>query len=229
MAVKKSALTAILFDLDGTIVNTDPIHYQVWRDILLEYDVEIDEKIYQSRFTGRLNPEIIQDMLPHLSPEEGEKLAEEKEARFREKAHELKPTEGFSELIALTEKYGIKRALVTNAPTKNALFMLKILGLEETFDTVVIAEQEAAAKPDPTPYRVALERLGVDPEQAIAFEDSPSGIHSAVGAGIPTIGVASSGKPIKMREMGAFMTVYDFTDSEMWTFLNSQITLNPVI
>lgn len=221
-------LTAILFDLDGTIVNTDPIHYQVWREILLDYDVEIDEEIYQSCFTGRLNPEIIQDILPNLSLEEGEKLAEEKEARFRDKAPELKPMEGFSHLIALTHKYGIKRALVTNAPTKNAHFMLNILGLEETFDTVVIAEQEAAAKPDPTPYRVALERLGVTPQEAIAFEDSPGGIRSAVGAGIPTIGVASTGQPIKMREIGAFMTVYDFTDSEMWTFLNSRMTLDPI-
>lgn len=221
-------LTAILFDLDGTIVNTDPIHYQVWRDILLDYDVEIDEEIYKSRFTGRLNPEIIQDILPNLSLEEGEKLADEKEARFRDRADELKPMEGFSHLIALTEKYGIKRALVTNAPTKNALFMLDILGLKETFDTVVIAEQEAAAKPDPTPYRVALKRLGVNPEQAIAFEDSPSGISSALGAGIPTIGVASSGKPIKMREMGAFMTIYNFMDFEMWAFLNSQMALDRV-
>ena len=221
-------LNAILFDLDGTIVNTDPIHYQVWRDILLDYDVEIDEKIYKSRFSGRLNPEIIQDFLPHLSPQASDKLAEEKEARFREKAGEIKLTEGFSRLITLTQRHGIKRALVTNAPTKNAQFMLNILGLEETFDTVVIAEQEAAAKPDPTPYRVALERLGVQPEQAIAFEDSRSGIHSAVGAGIPTIGVASSAKPIEMREMGAFMTIYDFTDVEMWTFLNSRIALDPV-
>ena len=221
-------LTAILFDLDGTIVNTDPIHYQVWREILLDHNVEIDEKIFKSRFTGRLNPEIIQDMLPNLSPVEGERLTEEKEVRFREKAHELKPMEGFSHLIALTQKYGIKRALVTNAPTKNALFMLKVLGLEETFDTVVIAEQEAAAKPDPTPYKVALERLGVDPKQAIAFEDSPSGINSAVGAGIPTIGVASSSKPIEMREMGVFMTVHDFTDVEMLTFLNSQIASDSV-
>ena len=221
-------LTAILFDLDGTIVNTDPIHYQVWREILLDYDVEIDEKIYQSRFTGRLNPEVIHEILPHLSPEEGEKLAEEKEVRFREKAPQLKPMQGFSHLIALTQRYGIKRALVTNAPTKNAHFMLNILGLEATFDTVVIAEQEAAAKPDPTPYRVALERLGVTPEEAIAFEDSPSGIRSAVGAGIPTIGVASSGEPVEMLRMGVFMTVYDFTDPQMWTFLNSRMTLDPI-
>ncbi len=221
-------LSAILFDLDGTIVNTDPIHYQIWRDILLEYDVEIDEKIYKSRFTGRLNPEIIQDMLPNLSPEEGDKLAEEKESRFRDKAHELKPIDGFSQLIASTEKHGLKRALVTNAPTKNARFMLNILGLEEIFHTVVIAEQEAAAKPDPTPYQVGLERLGVNPEQAIAFEDSPSGITSALGAGIRTIGVASTGEPMKMLEIGAFMTVYDFNDLTMWTFLNSQIGLDPV-
>lgn len=216
-------LTAILFDLDGTIVNTDPIHYQVWRGILLEYQIEINEKIYKSNFSGRLNPEIIQDVLPQLSAEENENLAEEKEARFRQQASLLKPIKGFTQLLAWSEKHHLKRALVTNAPKLNAYFMLEALQLKEAFDIIILAEEEAAAKPDPTPYKVALERLGVNAAQAIAIEDSPSGIFSAINAGIRTFGMASTQTPETLRELGVFMAISDFADSQLWTFLDSQL------
>ena len=216
-------LKAILFDLDGTIVNTDPIHYRIWHDILLEYNVEINEKIYKSNFTGRLNPAIIQDVLPHLSLEETENLAEEKEARFRQQATLLKPINGFAKLLEWSEKHYLKRALVTNAPKLNAHFMVETLGLQDTFDLIILAEEEAAAKPEPTPYKVALERLGVCAQEAIAIEDSPSGMRSALGAGIRTFGMVSTQTPKTLRELGAFMPISDFADLQLWTFLNSQL------
>ncbi|MCX7595126.1 MAG: HAD-IA family hydrolase [Fischerella sp.] len=216
-------LAAILFDLDGTIANTDPVHYIVWREMLSKYGIEIDEGFYQTRMSGRLNPVIIQEILPQLSPEAVMKFAEEKEALFRQKAKDMQPLAGFWELIAWTQKHQIKRALVTNAPKLNVYFMLEVLGLKETFDVVVIAEDCVAAKPDPAPYQVALNKLGITAESAIALEDSPSGIRSAVGAGVRTIGIASTHDPKVLEEKGAFMVIPDFTDLQLWTLLNSEI------
>ncbi|MBP5976677.1 HAD-IA family hydrolase [Brasilonema sp. CT11] len=217
-------LAAILFDLDGTIANTDPIHYQVWREMLIGYDMDIDEIFYKSRISGRTNPQIVKDLLPQLSPEEGAKFADEKEAVFRQKAKTiLKPLSGFSELIAWTDTHQLKRALVTNAPRLNVQFVLEVLEIKEVFHTVVIAENEIAAKPNPAPYQVALNKLGITAEQAIALEDSPSGIHSAVGAGIRTIGVTTTQESIVLQSFGAFMTVPDFTDLQLWTLLNSSV------
>lgn len=215
-------LAAILFDLDGTIVNTDPIHYQVWRKMLLEYNVEINQKIYKSNISGRLNPDIIQDLLPHLSVQEREQFAEEKEARFRNQASLLEPINGFSQLLNWSKKHNLKRALVTNAPRLNAYFMLEALQIKEAFDVIILAGEEAAAKPDPTPYKVALEKLQVNPQQAIAIEDSASGIHSAVTAGIRTFGMASTQTSEALKEFGAFITISDFADSQLWEFLNAQ-------
>ncbi|MBR8835890.1 MAG: HAD-IA family hydrolase [Stigonema ocellatum SAG 48.90 = DSM 106950] len=212
-------LAAILFDLDGTIVNTDPIHYQAWREMLLNYGVEIDETFYKSRISGRLNPEIVKDILPQLSPEAGAVFADEKEALFRQKAQSLKPLDGFFELLAWTETQYLKRALVTNAPRLNAQFMQEVLGIKEAFDTVILAEDCIAGKPDPAPYQAALHTLAISAEQAIALEDSPSGIRSAVNAGIRTIGIASTHDPQVLQEVGAFMVVPDFTDLHLWTFL----------
>ncbi|MCJ8278619.1 MAG: HAD family phosphatase, partial [Rivularia sp. ALOHA_DT_140] len=185
-------LAAILFDFDGTIVNTDPIHYKIWKDFLLEYNIEINEEIFKSNFAGRHNPDIIKDILPNLSLEEAEQFAEEKEARFREQASLLKPISGFTELLAWSKKHHLKCALVTNAPKLNAYFMLEALQLKEAFDTIILGEEQAKAKPDPTPYKVALDKLGLNAQQAIAIEDSPSGMRSAVNAGIPTVGIAST-------------------------------------
>ncbi|BAY33801.1 HAD family hydrolase [Nostoc carneum NIES-2107] len=214
-------LSAILFDLDGTIVNTDPIHYIAWQQKLADHGIEIDEAFYQSRISGRLNPEIVKDILPQLSDAEGLKFADEKEALFRELAPNLKPLNGFAELLAWTDTHKLKRALVTNAPRANAEFMLEVLGIKEAFEIVVLAEDCTAGKPDPTPYQVALSQLGIKADQAIALEDSPSGIRSAVAAGIRTLGIASTHDPKILLEVGAFIAIPDFTSLQLWTLLNS--------
>ncbi|GAX34115.1 HAD family hydrolase [Nodularia sp. NIES-3585] len=216
-------LAAILFDLDGTIVNTDPIHFQAWQKMLLSYDIQIDEIFYKARISGRLNPEIVKDILPQLSVAEGQKFADEKEALFRELAPNLQALSGFAELIAWTQTHQLKRALVTNAPRQNAKFMLEVLGITEAFDTIVLADDCIAGKPDPEPYQVALKELGITAEQAIALEDSPSGIRAAVGAGIRTIGIASTHEPQVLQHLGTLMAIADFTDLKLWTFLNSLI------
>jgi HAD superfamily hydrolase (TIGR01509 family) len=214
-------LAAILFDLDGTIVNTDPIHYQAWREMLLNYDMDIDESFYKSRISGGTNEKILQDILPQLSPQSAAKFAEDKEALFRERAKNLKPLPGFSELLQWTDTHQIKRALVTNAPRLNAYFMLETLGIKEAFEIVVLGEECVAGKPDPAPYQQGLSKLGVKAEETIALEDSPSGIRSAVGAGIRTVGIASTHDPKKLCEVGVFMAVPDFTDFQLRTVLNS--------
>ncbi|AFZ21678.1 HAD family hydrolase [Allocoleopsis franciscana] len=94
-------LKAILFDLDGTLVNTDPLHYQTWQEVLRDYGMEIDRTFYKAKISGRLNPVIIQDLLPQLSFEAGQQLANSKEARFREIALSLyrQKAEGRPEFI----------------------------------------------------------------------------------------------------------------------------------
>lgn len=161
--------------------------------------------------------------MPQLSTTEGQKFADEKEALFRKLASNLKPLNGFSELLAWTETHELKRALVTNAPRLNAEFMLEVLGIKEAFHTVVVADDCVAGKPDPAPYQVALNKLAISAEEAIALEDSPSGIRAAVSADIRTIGIASTHDPQFLQEVGAFMAIPDFTDLQLWTLLNSLI------
>lgn len=83
--------SAILYDLDGTIVNTDPLHYQAWQELLQGDNLEIDQEFYKSRMSGRLNPDIVQELLPDLSLEAVQEFSDRKEARFRELAPNLLP------------------------------------------------------------------------------------------------------------------------------------------
>lgn len=215
-------LDAVLFDLDGTLANTDPIHFSVWKMLMREFGVEVDRHFYDARFSGRLNASIIQDLLPHLSPEEGLALSDRKEALFRQEAQtQLTPLAGLSDFLAWVAAKQLKRAIVTNAPSKNAWFSLDLLKLRDFFETVVIAEQLAQGKPHPMPYEVGLNNIGAEARASIAFEDSPSGIQSAVGAGIVTIGVASTHHPDDLYAAGATSVIADFADPLLWSILDT--------
>lgn len=97
-------------------------------------------------------------------------------------------------MLAWARRKKLLTGLVTNAPHENARHVTQTLGL--SFDVVVLAEELAAGKPDPLPYRVALERLDLEAQEALAFEDSPAGVKAAVGAGIPTIGLTPHSAPL---------------------------------
>lgn len=215
-------LEAILFDLDGTLADTDSIHFAVWQDILVRYDLDIDRSFYRQRISGRTNSKIIKDIIPQLTLEDAWKLATEKEETYRRLANSLLPTPGLDRLIALTDRASIKRAVVTNAPEGNAVYTLKVLRLTDTFPTVIMAKDAPPGKPDPAPYELALSRLEVKSKRAIAFEDSVAGIRSAVGAGIYTIGITSSHLAEDLLNAGASMTIQDFNDEQLWKLLDSK-------
>ena len=221
-------LEAILFDLDGTLADTDPLHFLIWQEFLRDYGYEIDRDFYKQRISGGHNPHILADLLPQLSPAEAERFAWEKEALFRDRAAELPRMPGLSEFLDWigdrTFQRNLKTGVVTNAPPENARFMLSTLGLEARFDTVVMPTDVANKKPHPEPYQTALQRLGVRPERAIAFEDSPSGVRSAVAAGIFTFGVTSTQTPEFLRERGASLAIADFQDPHLWEWLQAQKT-----
>jgi HAD superfamily hydrolase (TIGR01509 family) len=211
--------TALLFDLDGTLAETDSLHLPTWVDVLRPYGIEVDKEFYRESISGRSTSEIVEDLLPDLSTEDGRKLADAKEASFRERAYELEPLPGLMDFMEEAKNRGLSLALVTNAPEENVEAILLVLELAEAFDELVLSDEVGLVKPDPAPYRAALDRLGVRPEEVLAFEDSTSGIASSVAAGIPTVGIASTQDPEKLLQAGAFMVARDFTEPELWRFL----------
>ena len=206
---------ALLFDLDGTLADTDSLHLPTWVDVLEPYGVRVDEEFYRESISGRNTGEIVRDLLPALSDEENRSVGDAKEARFRERATELEPLPGLLDFVERGRERGLRVALVTNAPEENVEAIMLALELRDLFDTVVLADEVEAVKPDPAPYTAALKKLSVPSKEALAFEDSVSGISSSVAADIPTVGITSTQKPETLLAAGAFVTAEDFTDSQL--------------
>jgi beta-phosphoglucomutase-like phosphatase (HAD superfamily) len=87
---------------------------------------------------------------------------------------------------------------------------------------VILADDVDAGKPDPAPYEAALEALGISNDEALAFEDSPSGIASSVAAGVPTVGIASTQEPEDLEEHGVELVVRDFSDPKLSTLIEDR-------
>lgn len=212
-------LKALIFDMDGTLVHSDPVHLQAFAEVLKPEGVTIDEELYRSSIIGRTNEAIFASLLPHLPVERHEAYADEKEATFRRMAQDLEPLAGLIELLDWAEARDIRIALVTNAPRLNADHMLDVLGLTERFPVQITIDQVERGKPDPLPYLTALERLGVRAEEAIAFEDSPSGMRAAKGAGLFSFGVLTGLSAADMQAVGADTTITSFHDAALWDVL----------
>jgi HAD superfamily hydrolase (TIGR01509 family) len=207
---------ALLFDIDGTLTDTDPIHIKAFNIMLEAFGMHISHDEYFARVMGFTNAEIMRDFFPDKPVTEHKRLADFKEATFRElAASELKPTPGLLGFMDFAEERGIPMAAVTNAPVQNAELMLTGLGIKHRFRTVVIGDDLPRGKPDPLPYLVAGERLGVSCADCIAFEDSRSGMRSASAAGAFAIGLLSSLPEAELIKVGARYGVKDFTDPRL--------------
>lgn len=216
-------LKALIFDMDGTLVHSDPVHLRAFEEILGPEGIAIDEELYRSSIIGHTNESIFATLLPNHSVAEHEAFAERKEAAFRRLARELEPLDGLIDLLDWAEARGIRIGLVTNAPLLNATHMLDVLGLTERFAVKVTIDQVERGKPNPLPYLTALERLGLRAEEAIAFEDSPSGMKAAKGAGLFTFGVLTGLPAEEMKALGADLTIETFHDQALWELLEQRL------
>ncbi|WP_279482609.1 HAD-IA family hydrolase [Aureimonas sp. SK2] len=215
MTETPSAIEALLFDLDGTLVHTDPLHLVAMRAVLEMEGLAIDEETFAKRVSGQPNDEIGRHFFPDRTPAEHRAFVERKEARFRELAGELTPLAGVVAFIDRARADGLRIALVTNAPRANVKHMLGALGIANRFETVIYGDELERGKPDPLPYCMALDAFGLRADQALAFEDSLPGLTAAKRAGLFCVGVATSRSPDDLRAAGADLVVADFEDAEI--------------
>jgi HAD superfamily hydrolase (TIGR01509 family) len=210
----------LLLDLDGTMVDTDRLHLEAYNLLLNDQSRAIGEEYYQTHVMGFSNEQIMRELFPDRSAAERQALADRKEQLFRSLLRgDLEPTAGLRDLIRWAQQTECRCAVVTNAPRANAELMLKALRLGDCFDAVVLGEELPRGKPDPLPYRTALRLLGCTAEDALAFEDSRSGVLSASGAGAFTIGVLSGLPEAALRAAGARYVIEDFADAGLWQVL----------
>ena len=215
----------LLFDLDGTIVETDDLHYEAFKSVLTPYGVDLDWDTYKGHILGKNNPAIAADFLAHVPEGEHAAIMDAKEADYRARLHKIEAASGLLGLLDWARSHGVSCAVVTNAPRLNADVVLAGLGLRDRFKVLVIGPELAQAKPHPLPYLTALTALGGDAERSIGFEDSLSGARSAVAAGLGVVGLTSSLDAATLEQAGVHVTGRDFTDPAILRFVQERTGL----
>jgi HAD superfamily hydrolase (TIGR01509 family) len=207
---------ALLFDIDGTLADTDALHVQAFNQIFGPRGHLFDRARASKELLGFSNVSIAERFLAEEPLERRAAIMAEKEAAFRKLASgQITPLAGLMTLLALADRAAIPMVAVTNAPRANAEMMLSGLGIADRFKAVIIGDELPHGKPHPMPYLEGLRAVNATPDLSLAFEDSRSGIQSASAAGIATIGIRTSLSHNEMVAAGARMTARTFDDPEL--------------
>jgi HAD superfamily hydrolase (TIGR01509 family) len=207
---------ALLFDIDGTLADTDALHLEAFNRVLGPRGHTFDHARFTKELQGFSNASISARFLAEEPPTRQTAIIGEKEATFRKLvAGKVEPLPGLMALLARADRAGIPMVAVTNAPRLNAEMLLSGLGITDRFKALVIGDELAHGKPHPMPYLEGLRAAGASAALSIAFEDSRSGVQSASAAGIATIGIRTSLAHADMVAAGAVTTAANFDDPEL--------------
>ena len=186
--------SALIFDMDGVLVDSNPFHVQKWIEFLHERGIPYNAENLPKQILGSRNDTALRRFFGRDLPEgEIEKLSEDLEARFRAafRPH-AQPLLGLKTLMDECRGEGIPLAVASSAMTKNVDFVVDTLKLRSYFASIVTGDDVSRPKPDPEIYIQAAERLTLAPAKCVAFEDSFVGIESAKRASMKCVAIAST-------------------------------------
>ncbi len=185
---------AVIFDMDGVIVDSNPHHEIALRRFCKKHGHELSDDELRNQIFGRTNRDWMNRVFgPNLSEDRFRQLEEEKETMFRDIiSGDMKPVNGLTGFLQLLRKDRIILAVATSAPPANVQFTLQKTGTESFFSEVIDGSMIERSKPDPEIYLKTSARIQYPPERCIVFEDSISGIKSAWTAGCRVIGITTT-------------------------------------
>ena len=219
MSAASAPVEALLFDMDGVLVDSNPLHCRAWEAFNRRYGIETTAEMHH-RMYGKRNDQIVRDVFGDaLDDAEVFARGRAKEALYREMAAphvEQMLVPGVRDFL---ERYHyLPKAVATNAEPDNVNFLLDRAGLRAHFHAVVDGDQVQRPKPYPDIYLRAADLLGVEPARCVVFEDSLSGVAAALAAGMKVIGLATT----HVNLPGTSITVDNFSCRELGLWLEGQ-------
>ncbi len=209
-------IQAFIFDMDGVIVDSNPLHRESWAEYNRRQGVETTEEM-QQRMYGKRNDMIVRDYLgAHLTDAEVFAHGAAKEKLYREMLGPRLAETLVPGLRGFLERHGeTPKAIATNAEPPNVEFVLHEAGLKRFFRAVVDGHQVPNPKPHPDVYLRAAELLGIPPAHCVVFEDSHGGVAAGVAAGMRVIGITTTYAELP----GTSLLARDFNDPIIETWL----------
>ena len=194
--MKETKGRAVLWDLDGTLVDSEEFHWLSWRDTIRDEGIELSYDQFLASF-GQKNDRILPVWLgADVDGGRVQRIGDDKETEFRRlaEAHGLRPLPGAREWLSTLGAAGWKQAIASSAPRVNVETMLRVAGLEGAFDAIVSADDVTIGKPNPQVFLRAAEKLRLPASRCIVVEDAAAGIEGARRAGMRSIGVKKNGR-----------------------------------
>jgi len=187
---------AVLWDMDGTLVDSAEYHWQAWRDTMAHERSPITHEQFLATF-GQRNDSILRQWLGEkATPELIQRIGSAKEALYRQhvREHGIAPLPGALDWVNLLHRRGWGQAIASAAPRANIETILDVLHASNCFQAIVSADDVHRGKPDPEVFLTAAAKLGVAPKYCVVVEDAEHGIEAARAAGMKSIGVSQNGK-----------------------------------
>lgn len=191
-----STVRAVLWDMDGTLIDSEEFHWISWRDTMANEGMPITHEQFLSSF-GQRNDSIVPRWLgPASTPERIEKISSAKEELYRDliRKHGVAPLPGVATWVRRLHEQGWHQAIASAAPRPNIDVVLEALSAGHYFQGIVSAEDVHKGKPDPEVYLIAASRVGASPSRSIVVEDAAAGVEGARSAGMRSIGISRNGK-----------------------------------
>jgi beta-phosphoglucomutase len=185
---------AVIWDMDGTIVDTASKHFDAWKTVFSSRGIAFSHSDFKKTF-GLRNDDIIREILGSgVNTDEINSISREKTELFREAVHRegVKPMPGAVALISGLHSLNVRMAVASSAPTRNIETFIKMLGLEPYFDAIVSGEEVTNGKPAPDIFLLAAKKLDVKPVCCLVIEDAVGGIAAAATAGMRSVGVSAN-------------------------------------
>jgi beta-phosphoglucomutase len=184
----ETPVRALIFDMDGTIVDNMRFHDDAWESWHLGHGLPFERSSFFTRTAGMAVGEIVGPHFPEADKDEIARLAEAKEALYRESYRpHVSPLAGLLSLMARAEAAGVPMAVASAAPPANIDVVLDTLGLRARFATIIAPSQGFRGKPHPDLFLGAAERMKVAPDTCLVFEDAPLGVEAARRAGMRAV------------------------------------------
>jgi HAD superfamily hydrolase (TIGR01509 family) len=212
-------LQGVIFDLDGVIVDSHPIHKQAWKTFFCSLGKQISDDDLDFVLEGNKREDILRHFLGDLTEEQLSDFGARKESLFKHSARGLKTIDGLMPFLDQIDREHMPIALASSASRSRVHYMLELLNLRDRFRVTITGDDVIKGKPDPEIFRLTADGLAMRPREILVCEDSVNGIDAAKKLGMKCLAIAANGRGPMLQAAGADKVASNFTEISLQELL----------